>query len=79
MTVTDRARSCAWQDPSRYHWLHDLDRAGFAWEFLRRDSGYRAHVEATVRPLAGTPHGIEIVPAGYPGAAPWGLSFRGRP
>jgi hypothetical protein len=65
-----------WQDPAAYHWCHDLDRAGFAWEFLRRHSGY--HGTATVGPASLPPvtSYVEILPAASLVAQPWGLSFR---
>lgn len=28
-------------DPNAYRWLERLDRSGWAWEWLRRDPGYR--------------------------------------
>ena len=30
-----------WRSPAAYAYLNDLDPAGFAWEFLRRNPDYR--------------------------------------
>jgi hypothetical protein len=59
-----------WRSPSNYHYLEKLDRAGWAWEFLRRNQEYRKDF---VRILDSTaPEATAI-------AERWGLSFRLRP
>jgi hypothetical protein len=59
-----------WRSPSNYDYLEQLDRAGMAWEFLRRNREYRKDfvriLDATVREAAAI-------------AQRWGLSFRLRP
>ncbi|WP_425516744.1 transcriptional regulator domain-containing protein [Stakelama flava] len=41
--MSDRAarRAADGSDPQAYRWLASLDREGWAWEWLRRDSDYR--------------------------------------
>ena len=64
------ARRPDWRSPSNYDYLEQLDRAGMAWEFLRRNREYRKDfvriLDATVREAAAI-------------AQRWGLSFRLRP
>ncbi|PZQ20004.1 MAG: hypothetical protein DI569_16740, partial [Sphingopyxis macrogoltabida] len=33
---------CDWRDAEAYAWLLHAGRAAFAWEWLRRDGGYRS-------------------------------------
>ena len=57
-----------WRDGEAYAPLLDVDRAGFAWEWLRRDGGYRqAAANAFVRRQGMGPGSPEA------GAACWGL------
>lgn len=64
-----------WQNASLYEPLTALDRAGLAWEFVRRDPAYRATI-VRLGAVSARTGGVEIVPPGFPGADPWGLSFR---
>ncbi|MBW8911110.1 MAG: hypothetical protein JF564_04315 [Sphingomonas sp.] len=72
--TADTSAFCNWQDPASYHYTLGLDRMGLAWEFLRRNPTYRATVRAARAAHGGA---VELFPAGFPGAAPWGLSFPG--
>ncbi len=61
-------------EPEAYRWLEQLDRSGWAWEWLRRDPGYRGKA---VEQDAGVP-GPRLLPADA--ADPQrGLLFRGGP
>lgn len=59
-----------WRDGARYRALLGIDRAGLAWEWLRRDPDYVA-CAARHRAVAGNPDLIREDPA----ALPWGLHF----
>lgn len=59
-----------WRSPSNYHYLEKLDRAEWAWEFLRRNREYRKDF---VRILDSTAREATAI------AERWGLSFRLRP
>ncbi len=59
-----------WRSPSNYDYLEQLDRAGMAWEFLRRNREYRKDF---VRILDATAREATAI------AERWGLSFRLRP
>jgi len=70
-----------WRDPEQYRHLLDLDRAGWAWEWLRRNPEYVD--EARDKPAVD----IDVVGASRMTilrcsallrGGPWGLSFRGR-
>lgn len=64
-----------WRE-TRQAYGNDLDRAGFAWEFVRRNADYASHLVrlgAVSRETGGVV--AHILPAGF-GAEPWGLSFR---
>ena len=37
-----------WRSPTDYAYLNDLDPAGFAWEFLRRNPDYRRNFRGGV-------------------------------
>jgi hypothetical protein len=37
-----------WRSPAAYAYLNDLDPAGFAWEFLRRNPDYRRNFRGVV-------------------------------
>jgi len=59
-----------WRDGARYRTLLGIDRAGLAWEWLRRHPAYAA-CAARHRPAAGDRDLIREDPA----ALPWGLHF----
>ena len=65
-----------WQNPDRYSSILDLDRAGVAWEFLRRDPTYQGHLGAD-QYIEASDRGAAIIPRELGSADPWGLSFRG--
>lgn len=72
--------SSEWRKPDPYRYVRDLDRAGFAWELLRRNSRYRS--EAADASRVGVPVAGYLRIEAPPGHGPsWGLSFRpsGRP
>jgi hypothetical protein len=69
---------CDWQDSSHYHYVADLDRAGLAWEFVRRDPAYRAAVVRLGRVTDQTGSAY-LLSDGLSDALPWGLSFRRAP
>lgn len=64
-----------WRSPKKDSYLKRLDRAGFAWELLRRSRAYRNDYKSIVRGGASD--------AEFGGATNealvrrWGLSFRG--
>lgn len=58
-----------WRSPSDYENLRQLDRAGLAWEFLRRDPEYQKDFARTFD--ATSREAIAI-------AERWGLCFRMR-
>lgn len=74
MTDSDATRD--WQDSRLYQPLTGFDPAGLAWEFVRRNPDYRATVMRLGTVSGDTRAGVEIVPPGFPGGEPWGLSFR---
>jgi hypothetical protein len=39
-----------WRSPDAYHYVTSLDPGGLAWEFLRRNSNYRAEYFAEQKP-----------------------------
>jgi hypothetical protein len=59
-----------WRDGAQYRALLGIDRAGLAWEWLRRDPAYIA-CAAHYRPAAVDRDLIREDPA----ALPWGLHF----
>ena len=59
-----------WRLSSTYEPLLDLDRGGFAWEFLRRNPSYQ---QDYMQFQAIAP--VEAEPSRFPGA--WGLRFPG--
>ena len=63
-----------WRSPSAYGYLSDLDAAGLAWEFLRRNPNYRNDFSQfqQTRAFGAGAEG----PSGP--ARSWGLSFLGR-
>jgi len=62
-----------WRSPDYVEALKNLDRAGFAWEFLRRNPAYREDYDR----LDEDPEESELSPEKVGGN--WGLSFRLRP
>lgn len=62
-----------WRSPDYVEALKDLDRAGFAWEFLRRNPAYREEYDR----IDEDPEASELSPERMGGN--WGLSFRLRP
>lgn len=62
-----------WRSPDYVEALKDLDRAGFAWEFLRRNPAYREDYDR----IDEDPEASELSPGRIGGN--WGLSFRLRP
>ena len=61
-----------WRSPDYVEALKDLDRAGFAWEFLRRNPAYRDDYAE----IADNPDESELSPGAV--GWRWGLSFRLR-
>ena len=67
-----------WRNENDYRYLHRADRAGFAWEFLRRNANYRAAAAARPAPVSERRGTIELLTFARP-ALKWGLLFRRRP
>ncbi|QKR98270.1 hypothetical protein F9288_00330 [Sphingomonas sp. CL5.1] len=76
--------------PAPYRALLDLDAAGFAWEWLRRNPGFRAlwqrsgvlEQRASAHALAAARRGRLTIVGRHPlgiATSPWGLSFRRTP
>lgn len=65
-----------WQNPDRYTAINEVDRAGLAWEFVRRDPQYRDVVTAGEAISDVAPTGVTILPDEPPPLDAWGLSFR---
>lgn len=60
-----------WRDSEAYAPLLEVGRPGFAWEWLRRNDGYR---DAAARALDGKPSGgATFIASADEGAEPWGL------
>lgn len=64
------------REPQRALRLVDLDHAGWAWEWLRRNPRYRADVALTDRSVARSDRVISLDPNAAQRALPWGLHFR---
>jgi hypothetical protein len=62
-----------WRSSSAADHVNQLDRAGIAWEFLRRNPQYREDYRRIPRGAASTD------PAAAAIGKQWGLSFRLRP
>lgn len=62
-----------WRSPETYKPIQDVNAAGFAWEFLRRNPDYRRDVRK--RPLSHIP----TSKAADAFARHWGLPFRNGP
>jgi len=65
-----------WQNPHAYAAISDVDRAGLAWEFVRRDPTYHAMVMDDVVRSGRLADGPILIPGGEGTAHAWGLSFR---
>ncbi|WP_158703027.1 transcriptional regulator domain-containing protein [Allosphingosinicella vermicomposti] len=71
-----------WREQSAYQPLRGLDRAGFAWEFLRRNEEYRRTARLH---CSNAPSKFKHVDVRQPdkeearAAAPWCLHFLGGP
>jgi hypothetical protein len=66
-----------WRSPEGYEHCRHLDRPGFSWEFLRRNSTYQKDYDAIVRGSAfDAGSGGSTIEAF---ARRWGLTFPGRP
>lgn len=68
-----------WRDPEQYRHLLDLDRAGWAWEWLRRNPDYAGSVPelpATEPQRKGAAEFAVLPPANTAEWAQWGLTFR---
>lgn len=67
-----------WRDASNYQSLVEMDRVGWAWAWLRRNSRYRIRPKDE-RPLIRSPQqrGVKVVQARSAlDAGHWGVSFR---
>lgn len=72
-----------WRNPDDYRHLLDLDRAGWAWEWLRRrrdyvgdgDHGIATGSATNARAVVVRP--IQLAAAAHDRAHAWGLCFRG--
>jgi hypothetical protein len=62
----------SWRNAQAYRWQRALDRAGFAWEFLRRNRRYR---RMSLNTSAAISTG-SITASTCPDARVWGLAFR---
>ena len=67
-----------WRDERDYHYLREAVRAGFAWEFVRRNADYRRMAAAAPRPAEESVGKIALLTGGAT-ALRWGLLFRRRP
>lgn len=66
-----------WRDEDAYAELEQLDRRGFAWEYLRRNPDYRREwrSDGNAAQIVG---GVSVLRAVAPAIPPiWGLRFRG--
>lgn len=64
-----------WRDAGQYRHLLDLDRSGWAWEWLRRHTAYKG--EGTPERGSAPVSGLDVVPASrLSGSHYWGLCFR---
>jgi hypothetical protein len=67
-------QSC-WREEDDYRYLDGADRAGIAWEFLRRNADYRAAAIERPMPASERRGAVELL-SGAPSALKWGLLFR---
>jgi hypothetical protein len=71
-----------WREHAEYCWLRSLDRAGFAWEFLRRNPDYCRIVGAhgpNIPLRIGWREVRDVKEEEARVAAPWGVHFPCRP
>ena len=64
-----------WQNPDRYTAVSEVDRAGLAWEFVRRDPHYR-DIVISDEDIGDRASRVTILPDEPPPLDAWGLSFR---
>lgn len=64
-----------WRSPKRDSYLQRLDRAGFAWEFLRRNPDYQGDYETIIQGGASDADAGGVTNEAL--VRRWGLSFRG--
>ena len=82
MSAKDDSAPCPrpdWRDAESYRHLLDLDRAGWAWDWLRRNPDYvreRQNHGASVRDLKSGLDVIRLSPGPSDDAQRWGLCFR---
>ena len=74
---TERRSSRDWRDGASYEDLNQLDRRGFAWEYLRRNERFRRERQESGADEEARALGTLIVKtAPEPVALDWGLRFR---
>lgn len=73
------APSRDWQKESDYRDLENLDRRGFAWEYLRRNPDYRDQHKHDASVLDLSHQGVRVIIPSAVSSLPisWGLRFRG--
>jgi Proteobacterial transcriptional regulator-like domain len=69
-------RTMDWRLQHAVDALLELDRAGLAWEFLRRNPGYREEFRQTLQRIASGEISEEAAMTEF--SRRWGLSFRPR-
>jgi hypothetical protein len=71
-----------WREPEQYRNLLDLDRAGWAWEWVRRHPDYKGEIDDEMRrDGAVSPSSFQqigLTQTQYDRALHWGLCFRRR-
>ena len=83
--MNDELVPTAWWEAERYAYLADLDGAGWAWEFLRRNTSYAAaYRQASIsdlprRQLNGPDLHIIEAPTVPTAATAWGLAYLENP
>lgn len=67
-----------WRDEDAYAELEQLDRRGFAWEYLRRNPDYRRQRTLSDEAAASIFTGVPVLRTSAVTIPPiWGLRFRG--
>ena len=69
-------RTTDWRSQDAVDALLQLDRAGLAWEFLRRNPDYREDFRVTLQRIASGEISEEAAMTGF--SRRWGVSFRPR-
>ena len=69
-------RTTDWRSQDSVDALLELDRAGLAWEFLRRNPDYREDFRQTLRRVATGEISEDVAMTEF--SRRWGLSFRPR-